>query len=222
VLQKEAWTTCPEGEIPRVTVGGILREALTTLANELGVDATTIRQDIKIIAREDLRRLEIAPRLPALREEAGVSRKGRLPKNVVWCLACEFSVTPWMIRQDIATIDAASTSTRPPSPKTHPWDLWARLRPRPTTLPCWFGLRLPEDLDQWLRAQDDPADTARRVLKAYRDDTQGRHSRDDCAMTVVRNCDPDTIDRLVRTAERLNLPLVEVLTSLLLVHSKEG
>jgi hypothetical protein len=220
-LQKDVWATCPEGMVPRVTVGGILHKALTALADELGVHPTTIRKDLQTIAREDLRRWEIAQRLPALREEAGVSRKGRLPKDVVWRLACEFSVTPWTIRQDIATIDASSTYTRPPSPKTQPWDQWARLRPRPTILPRRVSTRLPEHVYQQLLAHGEVSLIVRRAIEAYLD-TGTHHHTEDCAMTVVRKCAPDAQDRLVRTAERLKLPLWEVLASLLLLRSKEA
>lgn len=221
VLQKDVWTSCPESVIPRVTVGGILCEALTTLAHELGVAVNTIRKDLQTIEREDLRRVEIAPRLPALRNEAGVSRKGRLPKDVVWRLACEFAVTPWTIRRDIATIDASSTWTRPPAPKTQPWDQWARLRPRPTTLPRRVSTRLPERVYQQLTAHGEVSLIVRKAIEAYLD-TGTHHSTDDCALRVAQRCEPSTQDTLVRTAERLHLPLVEVLASLLLLRSKEG
>ena len=41
-------------------------------------------------------------------------------------------------------------------------------------------------------------------------------------MTVVRTCDQETVGRLLHTAERLKLPLVGVLSSLLLLRSQEG
>jgi hypothetical protein len=219
-LQAEAWRKYPKGMIPRVTVGGILYGSLARLADELGVDRATIKKDLRTIEREDLRRLELAARLPALREEAGVSRKGRLPKDMVWRLSGQFRVTPWVIRQDIRVIDTTTTYTRPPAPKRQPWEQWARLRPRPSHFTRQLTTLFSEKTYEQLIATGHPSRIIRQAVEAYLS-TGTHHSTDDCAMVIAQACAPETIGRLMRVCERLNRPLIEVLAAFLLVRSKE-
>jgi hypothetical protein len=221
-LRRDVWAQCEAGEIPRVTVGGISRQAVTDLAERLGVAPSTIREDIRAIDREDMRRQDLAQRLPALREEAyAQGARRRLPKDTIWRLAREFDVHPQIIRMDIRAINACPL-WRPPrrTPLDDPRFPWTRSRPRPTTLPRRLTVRLPEELYQALIATGDASRIIRQALEAYLD-SGSHHSRDTCARVVVSACDPETIDRLVRTSERLELPLSRVLASLLLVRLKE-
>jgi hypothetical protein len=222
-LQAEVWATYPPGVIPRETTGGIgiLHGSLAALANELGVNRSTVLKDLRTIHREDLRREELAPRLPGLREEAGVGHKGRLPKDVVWRLSCQYRVTPRDIRNDIAIIDSTSTSARPPAPPRQPWDVWARLRrPRPRHFTRQLCTLLDEETYEKLVATGHPSRIVRQAVEAWLS-TGTHHSPDDCAMIVVQKCDPDTQGRLLRSALRLELPLWQVLTSLLHVGLKK-
>jgi hypothetical protein len=204
-----------------VTTGGIgiLHGSLAALAKELGVNRSTILKDLRTIHREELRREELAPRLPGLREETGVSRKGRLPKAVVWRLACQYAVTPRDIRNDIAIIDSTSTYPRPPAPPRQPWDLWARLRPRPSHLTRQLTTLFDEETYEKLVATGHPSTIIRQATAAWLD-SGTHHGADDCAMAVVQRCAPEVQGRLVRSADRLKLPLVEVLAALLLIGSK--
>jgi hypothetical protein len=211
-LREKAWNAGHLEWMPR----GVVAQ----LAEEFGCKRQTISQDVQTIEREELRRMQIALRLPALRLEAGVGRKGRLPKDVVWRLACEFHVTPWTIRQDIRVIDRTTPYPRPPAPTRQPWDLWARLRPRETHLPRRMSVRMSEETYQWYSAQDDPSDEIRRALEEHRGQTKGYHTLDDCAFRVAQACPGEVQGRLVGTAVRLALPLIDVLKSLLLVRLK--
>jgi hypothetical protein len=220
-LQAEAWAAYPKGVIPRTTTGGILHGSLAALADELGVDRITIHKDLRTINQEDLRREEIAPRLPGLREEAGVGRRSRLPKDAVWRLSREFGVTPWVIRKDIDVIDRSTPYTRPPAPPRQPWDTWARLRrPRPQRFTRQLSTLFPEEVYEKLVATGHPASVIRQAVEAWLS-TGTHHSPDDCAMTVVQSCDLSTQGMLLRSSMRLERPLVEVLTALLLVGSKK-
>ena len=175
-LRKEAWATCVPGEVPRVTVGGIPCAAVKTLADELGVSPGTIRKDLLTIEREDLRRQDITTQLPGLRDEAGVSRaKGRLPKDVIWKLACFFNVRPWTIRRDIAAIDATTIWPRAPARQPHPWDLWTKMQPRPAELPRRHTVRLPQGLHRRLTEYGNPSLVIRQALNAFLD--TGTHHR---------------------------------------------
>jgi hypothetical protein len=185
-LQAEAWAAYPHGVLPRVTTGGILHGSLAALADELGVDRATIKKDLQAITREDLRRDELAPRLPALREEAGVGRKGRLPKDAVWKLSREFKVTPWTIRRDIEVIDSTTPYTRPPAQTRGPWDLWARVRrPRPQRFTKQLTTLFDEETYEKLVATGHPSRIIRQAVEAWLS-TGTHHSPDDCAMAVMQ------------------------------------
>ena len=220
-LQAEAWAAYPEGVIPRTTTGGILHGSLTKLADELGVGRVTIKKDIQVIEREDSRREQLAPRLLGLREEYGVGRKGRLPKHVVWRLACEYACKPRDIRHDIRVIDSTFPYTRPPAQTRGPWDTWAQLRqPRPKRFTRQLCTLFDEETHEKLVATGHPSRVIRQAVEAWLS-TGTHHSPDDCAMAVVQKCDPDTQSRLLRSALRLELPLWQVLTSLLHVGLKK-
>jgi hypothetical protein len=214
-LQKEAWAAYPEGVIPRVTTGGILHGALAAMADELGVTRITIHKDVQTILREDDRREQLAPRLRGLREEFGVGRKGRLPKDMVWRLACQYAVKPRDIRRDIDVIDRTTPYTRPPSQTRGVWDVWARLRrPRPKRFTRQLTTLFDEETYEKLVATGRPSGIIRQAVEAWLS-TGTHHGPDGCAMAVVQKCDPDTQGRLLRSALRLERPLWQVLTSLL-------
>jgi hypothetical protein len=82
-------------------------------------------------------------------------------------------------------------------------------------------VRLPEELYQALIAKGDPSRLVRQAVEVYLD-TGTHHSTNDCALNVAEVCNPDTISRLIKTAERLQLPLAKVVASLLLVQSNEA
>jgi hypothetical protein len=214
-LQAEVWAKYPHPLIPRTTADGFLYGSLTKLASELGVGRVTIKKDIQVIEREDGRREQLAPRLLGLREEYGVGRKGRLPKHVVWRLACEYACKPYDIRRDIREIDRTFPYTRPPAQTRGPWDTWAHLRqPRPKRFTRQLCTLFDEETYEKLVATGHPSRIVRQAVDAWLS-TGTHHSADDCAMVVVQKCDPDTHSRLLRSALRLELPLWQVLTSLI-------
>ena len=220
-LQAEARAAYPQGVIPRVTTGGMLHGALAAMADELGVSRTTIHKDVQTILREDNRREELAPRLLGLREEYGVGRKGRLPKDIVWRLSCEFGCKPYDIRRDIREIDRTVLYMRPPASTRGPWDLWAQLRqPRPKRFTRQLCTLFDEETYEKLVATGHPARIIRQAVEAWLS-TGTHHSPDDCAMAVVQTCDPDTQSRLLRSAMRLERSLTQVLTSLVYVGLKK-
>ena len=207
-LQAEAWAAYPQGVIPRVTTGGMLHGALAAIADELGVSRTTIHNVVQTILRAAIRREELAPRLLGLREEYGVGRKGRLPKDIVWRLSCEFGCKPYDIRRDIREIILK-------------WDLWAQLRqPRPKRFTRQLCTLFDEETYEKLVATGHPARIIRQAVEAWLS-TGTHHSPDDCAMAVVQTCDPDTQSRLLRSAMRLERSLTQVLTSLVYVGLKK-
>jgi hypothetical protein len=168
------------------------------------------------------RQNQLAPRLIALQREAmaaGMIR--RLPWGAIEALAVEFGVSERTVRQDIRAIDRwEPTPPAPPRQKLRdPRWSWAYSRPRPTHLPRKVSVMLPEALYQQAIATGDLSTIIRRALETFLDRGQA-HTADDCAMTLARVCDPLTQDRLVRRAERLELPLSKVLAALLLVATK--
>lgn len=175
--------------------------------------------------RARVRRVQVAKRLIVLQQEAWA--KGSLewmPRGVIAQLANEFGCNRQTISKDIKAIDAWPASTPPPPPRKKlrdPRFAWAYSRPRPTTLPRRMTVRLPEDLYQALITKGDPSRLVRQAVEAYLA-TGTHHTTDDCARMVAQACEFDTQDRLVRTAERLHLPLIEVLASLILLRSKEA
>jgi hypothetical protein len=205
-LRKEAWA---KGSLDWIPKG-----AVAQIAVELGYAHQTISMDIKVIEREELRHMALAPRLPVLREEAGVGYRGRLPKSVIHRLAYEYGVRPWTVRRDIAAIDRHSPPT-PPAPMRGVWDCWAHLRPRPTKFPAWLRARVTQDTYDWFMARENPSEAIRLALEEYRGGTQGYHTLEQCAFRVAQACHWDVHGRLVRTAMRLSRPLVEVLSSLI-------
>lgn len=220
-LQAEAWASFPDGVIPRTTTGGMLHGSLAALATELGVNRATVLKDVRTIHREDARRLEIAPRVPGLREQAGVSRRGRLPRDIVWRLSCEYGCTPRDIRNDLAIMDRTTPYTRPPVPPPGPWDVWARLRrPRPQRFTRQLTTLFDEETYAKLIATGHPSSIIRQAVEAWLS-TGTHHHPDDCAMTVVKALDTDTQRRVLRSAMRLERPLVEVLAALVLIGSKK-
>lgn len=174
--------------------------------------------------RAERRRNQLAQRLVELQREAmAAGMIQRVPWGAIQALATEFGVSERTIRHDIEVIDAWPDPTPAPPPQKKLRDprwSWAYSRPRPTTLPRKVSVMLPEELYQQAIARGDLSTIVRNALRVYLDSGQA-HSRDDCAMTIARACDPGTQDRLVRSAERLELPLVEVVAALLLVGSKK-
>ena len=132
-------------------------------------------------------------------------------------------MSPTTIARDIKTIDAWPVPEPPHPPRKRlrdPRFQWARKRTE-HPLAHRVTVRVSDDLYQRLSAQGDVSRVIRTAIEGYLD-TKSAHTRDDCALTLAKACDPDTQDRLVQTAERLNLPLWGVLSSLLLVRSKEA
>lgn len=162
-------------------------------------------------------------RLIVLRGEAwDKGLTGWVPRGVVAQLAAEFGVDKSVISKDIKIINQWPDSTPPPPPRQKLRDprwSWAYSRPRPTRFPRQFTLMLPEEHYQALLSKGDPARHIRRAIETYLD-AGSAHSTDDCAHTVAKACDLDTQDKIVRTAERLELPIWQVVTALLLIGSK--
>jgi hypothetical protein len=181
--------------------------------------------------RANARRVKVARRLAVLQQEAwhrfdrGESTlpPSWIPRGTIAQLAKEFGVNRQTISADIAAIDSwpAPTPPAPPRKKLRdPRFPWAYSRPRLTTLPRRITVRLPEALYQELIVKGDPVHLVRKAIETFLD-SGSHHSRDDCALVVAEMCDADTIARLIKTAERLKRPLVEVLASLLLVGSRK-
>jgi predicted DNA-binding protein len=94
-------------------------------------------------------------------------------------------------------------------------------------------LRVPDELYQRLTAamkaqETDITGIMRQVLLAHlnraqpetKDQSQG-HALEDCAREILRECEPGTRQRITAAADRLELPLSDVVTSLLLRLSKD-
>jgi hypothetical protein len=181
--------------------------------------------------RAHARRVKVAKRLNQLQEEARAAGSlAWMPRGVIAQLANEFGVNRQTISSDLAAIDRWPSSwpsenevvswpvpTQPPPPRKKLRDprwFWAYSRPRPTTLPRRISVRLPEELYQVLLAKGDPSRIIRQALETFLDGGKA-HSRDDCAMALAQAADLDTQDKIVRASERLQLPIWQVVTSLL-------
>jgi hypothetical protein len=91
-----------------------------------------------------------------------------------------------------------------------------------------------EQLSKAAKEQDtDVSDVVRQALLTYfnggsshdaemddRSDGQATHQIDDCARALLVDCEPDTRQRIITTAEQLRLPLANVMASLLLAVSR--
>jgi hypothetical protein len=168
------------------------------------------------------RQNQLAKRLIELQHEAmaaGMIR--RLPWGAIEALASEFGVSESVIRNDIKVIDNWP-DPKPPQPRQRLRDprwSWAYSKPRPTHFPRKVSVMLPEELYQQAIAKGDLPTIIRKTLEVYLDRGQA-HSRDDCALLVAAAADLGTQDRVVRLAERLERPLVEVLAALVLTGAK--
>jgi hypothetical protein len=170
--------------------------------------------------RARMRRVQIAKRLTVLQREAW--DRGSLawmPRGVITQLCREFGVGQTTMHRDLKAIE--SWPAPEPSPKKRlkdPRFAWARKRTE-HPLVHRITLRVPDELYQRLRAQGDVSRVIRQGVAGYLD-TKSAHITDDCALVIAQACDPDTQQRLIQTAERLSMPIAEVLASLVHVGAR--
>jgi hypothetical protein len=223
----DAWSASTHGDIVRRRAGG--------------------RRKYHSIRRlkADLRRIAMARRLNELRNQAWRTFDGgdtrRLPQwtpfGAQTQLAREFGVSRDTVWRDLKALDAWEASLAPASQPRPPWLLWAGERTRMTKR---ITLRLSDEvfaqLSNAAEAQDvDRSAVVRQALLEHlrrmsRDEAQvddpsphhASHQRSACAHAILAACDPDTRQRLLATAERLGLPVANVMASLLLMQLKDG
>jgi hypothetical protein len=176
--------------------------------------------------RAKVRRLEVAKRLDELRRAQlaqPFDPTGPIPswisKGAVKTLAAEFKVSEDTIRQDIRVIDSwPDPAPRRKRARVHdPRFAWAREhRRRPLVITARVRLRLAPDVLTQIQARGEVQEVIRRAIDAYLD-TGSAHRSHDCALTMLRELEPGTQDRVALMAKRLNKPLAEMLASVLLV-----